>query len=65
MDVVSDNKILDCNSNEFIEVFEKAYGTSKINRENPNKSTSTSYEGYCSAVDRVGPGLAEVAKKIL
>jgi len=61
---ISDSKVLDCNSKEYVDVFEKACEVSKMNRENPNKSMSTSYEGYCSAVDRVGPGLAEAAKKL-
>jgi len=61
---ISDNKVLDCNSDEYIAVFEEAYEMSKTKRENPNKSMSTSYEGYCSAVDRVGPSLAEAAKKV-
>jgi len=61
---ISDNKVLDCNSKEYTAVFEEACEVSKKNRENPNKSMPTSYEGYCSAVDRVGPSLAEVAKNL-
>jgi len=65
MTPVSDNKVLDCKSDEYNAVFEEACEISKATRANPNRSTPTSYEGYCIAVDRVGAGLAEAAKKTL
>lgn len=61
----SDNKVLDCNSEEFDASFDAAIKISKARRLNPNKSEISTYEGYCVAVDRVGKDLEKAAKKTI
>ena len=60
-----DDKILNCNSEEFDAVFEAALKISKTRRLNPNKSMPSTYDGYCTAIDRVGSDLGEATKKAL
>jgi len=62
---ITDEQILDPNSNGFDVVYEEALEIAKKRRQNPNKSKISTIEGHRMAIERFGEGLGVAAKNAL
>jgi len=62
---ITDEQILDPNSDGFDAAYEEALKVAKKRRQNPNKSKISTVEGHRMAIERFGEGLGVAAKNAL
>jgi len=62
---ITDEQILDPNSDGFNVAYEEALEVAKKRRQNPNKSKISTAEGHRVAIERFGEGLGMAAKNAL